>query len=164
MPHTALLLYSLSHRYPKPLAFGEADLRPIVTSRPRLAALWINLLFAANLSISVFWLAAPQTEWLGAVVQVPCLWGKLVPSSHIADVFSSRGGGGADILLFRKGRNTGAKPLPSASPSPRSLLEAQNPGPTQNYWIPACIEQDPQERHTHIKAGEAPSCHHLLRS
>ena len=38
MPQTMMLLYSLSQKYPEPIAFGEADLRLVLAS-PRLAAL-----------------------------------------------------------------------------------------------------------------------------
>ena len=50
-PQTALLLYSLSHKYPKPLAFGEVELRLILLS-PCSVALQIGLLSTANLGVS----------------------------------------------------------------------------------------------------------------
>ena len=68
LPRTALLLYSLSHKYPGPLAFGSLRL---VLLCPCLAALQINLLFAANLGISVFWLAARWAKgtWFSSTPQ-----------------------------------------------------------------------------------------------
>ena len=61
-PQTTVLLYSLSHKYPEPLAFREVDLRLVLPSPP-LATLWIKLLFAGNLSNAAFWLAVRQAKW-----------------------------------------------------------------------------------------------------
>lgn len=57
MRQTALLLYFLFHKCPKPLAFWEAVLRLVLLS-PCLAALLINPLFTADFGISAFQFAA----------------------------------------------------------------------------------------------------------
>lgn len=54
--------YLLSHKYPKPSAFGEADLRFIVLCT-HLAALQMNPFLAANLGVSVSWLAMYWAKW-----------------------------------------------------------------------------------------------------
>ena len=67
IPHTLeLFLYSLSHKYPEPLALREAYLRLVLLSLG-LTVLWINPLFAANLGISAIWPAAYQENqtWFG---------------------------------------------------------------------------------------------------
>lgn len=61
MPPTALLLYSVSHKYPELLAFREAGLRFVFPS-PHLAALQVNPLFAADLGVSAFGLAVGQAK------------------------------------------------------------------------------------------------------
>lgn len=43
----------LSHKYSKPLSFGEADLRTVLPF-PHLAALWVNTFSAVNLCVSAF--------------------------------------------------------------------------------------------------------------
>ena len=54
--------FFFTHKHPKAFAFGEADLRFVLLSSC-LTALRINTLFAANLSITVFWLAAHPAKW-----------------------------------------------------------------------------------------------------
>lgn len=67
MPQTTLLFYSLSHKYPEPLVSGEAVWRLVLLS-PRLDALQVNLLFAANLDISAFCLLPIRQSELGLVM------------------------------------------------------------------------------------------------
>ena len=60
---------------PELLAFWEVDLR-LVHPSPHLAAWRINPLFAANLGVSAFWLAAHQAKrtWFGNFVIVVLIY------------------------------------------------------------------------------------------
>lgn len=54
-----VLFHSLSHEGPSPRAFGEVDLRFVLSSLCW-TALHIHFLFDSNLSVSGFWLAVHQ--------------------------------------------------------------------------------------------------------